>query len=141
MLREIPKYEQIANDLRQRITSGELSPGARLPSISDLEQSYGVSMGTVERALAILRSQKLIRTHQGIGSIVQGGERKEETVVSLSGGRQLTITALDTGTIQIRINQAPYVLSNVSLKGGKDDSVLIELSPGNQGSSAYTGRS
>ncbi|WP_066369778.1 winged helix-turn-helix domain-containing protein [Herbidospora mongoliensis] len=140
MVREIPKYEQIANDLRQRITSGEFPPGSKLPSISDLESSYGASMGTVERALEILRGKRLIRTHQGIGSLVQGGTEKSEHVLDLPDGKQLTVTAYDTGAIRIRINHAPYVLSDISLKGGADDSITVELSPGGQGSAAYTGR-
>ena len=56
---------QIADSLRDAITSGELSPDDRLPSESELAERFGVSRPTVREALKRLAAQNLIRTKRG----------------------------------------------------------------------------
>ena len=45
-----------------------MSTGAMLPSVRTIMQTYGVSDGTVKRAMRELRDLGLIRTYQGRGS-------------------------------------------------------------------------
>lgn len=40
------KYEQIADNLRERISAGEFGPGDRLPSSRDLCEQWDVSRAT-----------------------------------------------------------------------------------------------
>ena len=47
-----PPSKQIASDLREQITSGQLAPGAKLPSERVLTAQYGVAPQTVRQALA-----------------------------------------------------------------------------------------
>lgn len=56
---------QIADTLRDAITSGELSVDDRLPSESELADRFGVSRPTVREALKRLAAQNLIRTKRG----------------------------------------------------------------------------
>lgn len=58
-------YEQVADQLRELIMTGELTPGQRLPSESGLAQEFGVSRATVREALRVLAAQSLIRTSKG----------------------------------------------------------------------------
>jgi DNA-binding GntR family transcriptional regulator len=60
-----PLYAQLAGVLRDQITSGKLR--GRVPSAKTLSQEYSVSIGTAERALAILRDEKLIASASGRG--------------------------------------------------------------------------
>ncbi len=53
-------YEQLAGLLRERITSGELGVGDRLPSESALAKQAGVSRSTVREALRILEQGGLV---------------------------------------------------------------------------------
>jgi DNA-binding transcriptional MocR family regulator len=46
-----PAYRRIADDLRQRIESGVLVPGSRLPTELALQDSYRVSRNTIRDAL------------------------------------------------------------------------------------------
>jgi DNA-binding GntR family transcriptional regulator len=69
----VPPSRQIANELRERITSGDLPAGARLPSITTLMQEYGVARNTARRALAILEDEGLIEIVHGWGSFVRAG--------------------------------------------------------------------
>jgi DNA-binding FadR family transcriptional regulator len=53
-------YEQLASVLRERITSGALREGDRLPSEAALAQQAGVSRSTVREALRTLQEAGLI---------------------------------------------------------------------------------
>ncbi|HET9655348.1 MAG TPA: winged helix-turn-helix domain-containing protein, partial [Kineosporiaceae bacterium] len=71
LLRRLPVYQQIAEDLRARITSGELPPGSRLPSESQMIDHYGVSRITVRHAVAALRAAGLVDTSHGRATLVR----------------------------------------------------------------------
>ncbi|WP_053612034.1 GntR family transcriptional regulator [Streptomyces sp. XY533] len=69
-----PKYRQIADDLRGRITDGEFSETGKLPPERELiKQYYGVSkaQGTVRQALGVLRDEGLIESRVGSGVYVR----------------------------------------------------------------------
>jgi GntR family transcriptional regulator len=65
------KYQQIADELRDQISSGELAPDDRLPSEPDLVRRFDASRNTVRLALAVLTNQGLVVTRQGLGTFVQ----------------------------------------------------------------------
>jgi DNA-binding transcriptional regulator YhcF (GntR family) len=52
-----PAYDRVANDIRLRITTGDLNPGDQLPVESDLVDIYQVSRGTLREALRLLASE------------------------------------------------------------------------------------
>ena len=58
--REGAAYRQLAGVLRDRIRSGELPAGQRMPSEKDLHDEFGLARETVRRALAVLRGEGLI---------------------------------------------------------------------------------
>jgi DNA-binding transcriptional regulator YhcF (GntR family) len=72
-----PASARIAAELRRRITSGELAPGARVPSTRAIVQRYGVAMATATKVLAALQHEGLIRTVPGVGSVVAGSPPAE----------------------------------------------------------------
>lgn len=63
-------YQRIVHDIRDQITTGRLQAGAQIPGIKALAEEYQVAAGTVQRALAELRTMGLIYSHQGRGSFV-----------------------------------------------------------------------
>ncbi|MFG2183181.1 GntR family transcriptional regulator [Streptomyces abikoensis] len=65
-----PRYLQIADDLAEQIRAGTLPPGTQVPSESEVMERYGVSQGTVRKAVAELRTAGLVETHHGRGSYV-----------------------------------------------------------------------
>ena len=60
-------YEQVADQLRELILSGELARGDRLPNENALARDFGVSRATIREALRVLAAQSLVRTAKGAG--------------------------------------------------------------------------
>jgi GntR family transcriptional regulator len=65
-----PVWRQLAAILRDQIESGELPPGRVMPSETTLSQEYGLSRGTVVKALDALEADGLVRRVQGRGTFV-----------------------------------------------------------------------
>ncbi|BCJ27655.1 GntR family transcriptional regulator [Actinocatenispora sera] len=65
-----PVYVQIAQLVRDAISSGEFGPGDRLPSETFVQQATGVNRLTVRKSYRILIDEGLIVTVQGRGSFV-----------------------------------------------------------------------
>ncbi len=65
------KYERVVAELALRIERGELKPDTPLPPIRELMASYGYSLATITRAIAILESQGLLRSARGKGVFVE----------------------------------------------------------------------
>ena len=66
----VPPWRQLAAILRYRIESGELEPGAQLPSALALAGQYGVSVPTVNKALRSLKADGLVTGVAGYGTFV-----------------------------------------------------------------------
>jgi GntR family transcriptional regulator len=62
---DAPRYVVIADDLRRKIASGALGPGARIPTEEALAREYGVSRNTVRGALQSLETGGLITSGSG----------------------------------------------------------------------------
>ena len=69
------QYRRLADNLRRQIASGELAPGARLPSERELAEASAVSRTTVVSAYNLLRADSLIETRRGLGTWVAGNAR------------------------------------------------------------------
>src|SRR5690625_7496960 len=64
------RWESVANELRNRIELGVLSPCARIDSQRDLCEEFEVSRITVRRALSELAREGLVHTWNGQGTCV-----------------------------------------------------------------------
>ena len=68
--RQLPS-RTIAEAIRSQIESGELPPGAQLPSERDLASAYGTARNTAREAVRLLADAGLVITDQGKGSFVR----------------------------------------------------------------------
>ncbi|MBE1487694.1 winged helix-turn-helix domain-containing protein [Plantactinospora soyae] len=66
----ISDRQRIAQDIRNKIASGEYKPGDKLPSLRELIAIYDVSAEPVRSALLILQAEGLLEGHQGKGVYV-----------------------------------------------------------------------
>jgi GntR family transcriptional regulator len=65
-----PMYRYIADDLRAKITSGELVPNAKLPTEGELSDQYTASRNTVREAIRRLTDEGLLESRPGQGTFV-----------------------------------------------------------------------
>ncbi|MFF5639777.1 GntR family transcriptional regulator [Streptomyces sp. NPDC012825] len=63
----MPRYEQVADDLRARIHAGEYAVGSKLPTYAELTETYGVGRGVISSALGVLEREGLIRVVKKAG--------------------------------------------------------------------------
>jgi DNA-binding GntR family transcriptional regulator len=63
-------FQQLADALRDRITSGEFPPGRKLPTISEITSQTGLSPMTIRRAFRVLADEKLVTVVPGRGTFV-----------------------------------------------------------------------
>lgn len=68
----IPIYEQIKEQIKASILSGELAEGMQLPSIRQLARDLKVSVITTTRAYSDLELEGFLQTVPGKGSYVKG---------------------------------------------------------------------
>jgi GntR family transcriptional regulator len=64
-------YERIADDLREKIRSGELGAGTRLPAHRVMAEEYDVSEIIIRRAVDLLRTEGLVESKRGSGTYVR----------------------------------------------------------------------
>ena len=88
---DVPIYTQLTDQLRRRIVSGDLPPGARLPSVRDLAAEAGVNPNTMQRAMAEMERLGLVYSQRTAGRFVT----EDETVIR-SLRRDLAREQIDT---------------------------------------------
>ena len=80
--------QQIADTLRERIRSGALKAGDRLPTQAELAEEFGVERGTVRQALGMLQADGLL------SNVSKGSPPRIADIVPTRDGPQPTMVAL-----------------------------------------------
>jgi GntR family transcriptional regulator len=63
-------YLQISGALAEQIATGTWRPGAPMPNEGDLAREFGVSAGTMRKALDKLEAERIVERRQGRGTFV-----------------------------------------------------------------------
>ncbi|MFD5601736.1 GntR family transcriptional regulator [Streptomyces sp. NPDC127064] len=71
-------HERIAADLRDEIMSGDLPPGAALPSTAQLKERFSASNATIQKALQLLKDERLVVGRAGASVTVR--EHRQRTM-------------------------------------------------------------
>ena len=73
-------YQQIADQIRERILQGDWQTGERIPSIRELAVELGVNPNTVTKSYQALTDRKIISNQRGRGYFVS--EEAPENILS-----------------------------------------------------------
>src|SRR5262245_19982311 len=73
-----PIYRRLADAIAQRIASGELAAGDRLPPQRDIARAVGLNVTTVTRAFSSLQQRGLVEARPGRGTLVAARESAAE---------------------------------------------------------------
>lgn len=83
-----PVFKQIADQLRAGIESGDLAPGAWLPSEAHMCSAFNAGRNSVRNALRVLAVEGLLSSHAAKGHQVR--EILEQTTVKVGPGGRIT---------------------------------------------------
>ena len=61
----IPIYRQLLEQVRRMVASGQLAPGAELPSVRELALKHAVNPMTVSKAYSLLEAEGLLERNRG----------------------------------------------------------------------------
>ncbi|MCK7624339.1 GntR family transcriptional regulator [Streptomyces sp. RS10V-4] len=92
-----PPYRRIADEIRARITAGDLAPGDRVPSTRRITKEWGVAMATATKALTALGQEGVVQVVPGVGTVVA------ETSTAVSS-KQLDEASAQAGTGPRRVS-------------------------------------
>jgi GntR family transcriptional regulator len=65
-----PVYAQLAAIIKEKISSGEFPPGARIPAEAAMSKMYGVAVMTVRQAVQVLAEKGILKRVHGSGTFV-----------------------------------------------------------------------
>jgi GntR family transcriptional regulator len=134
-----PKYQQIAEDLRARIESGELPEAGQqtLPTEIELMERYSASRNTVRDAIKLLTARDLVETRPGQGTFVvekinpfvttltsdpetgRGGGEGDVYIAEVAAGGRTTVTSVP----RIEVQQAGTAMAD-ALRINEGDQVV-----------------
>lgn len=80
LTRSLPAYEQVKAFIKQQISTGAWRPGDNVPSEAALQQQFGVSRMTVNRAVKELAVEGVVSRVQGSGTVVAQLHRISSTL-------------------------------------------------------------
>jgi DNA-binding transcriptional regulator YhcF (GntR family) len=66
----VPKYQQIADQVRALVASGALAPGAAIPSVRQLATDLGINTNTVLAAYRGLEAENIVVLRRGSRAII-----------------------------------------------------------------------
>jgi GntR family transcriptional regulator len=112
-----PLYAQVKDLLIRRMVAGEWRPGEILPSEGRLAVEFGVSQGTVRKALDEMAAQNLVVRQQGRGTFLAKHDRQRSLfhffhIVGEDGAKELPTSRI----LELRMARAE-----------RDEARLLEL--------------
>jgi GntR family transcriptional regulator len=84
--RSVPAYEQIADHYRTLIRSGQLGPGVKLPSITEIASEWEVARDTAAKAINRLQVERAVHTS------TQGTFVSSDGIISATPGDRIRIS-------------------------------------------------
>ena len=75
---DVPLYQDVKRRLTDALTRGEWKPGAAIPAERRLAERFGVSVGTLRKAIDQLVAENILIRQQGRGTFVASHNRDRE---------------------------------------------------------------
>lgn len=117
----VPIYEQIKQQVKAAILSGELKEEEALPSLRTLAKDLKISVLTVTRAYTELEQEGFVKNVQGRGCFVLGSGSelmKEQLICKVENSLTEAIKAAKIANLS---NEELHHLLDILLEANKDD--------------------
>ncbi len=118
-----PRYRVLAEALREAVVAGEYPPGAQLPTEAELASRFGMSRGTVVKAIDTLVAEGIVIKRQGAGSFVAlpALHRRSSRLMSFSE----TVNAQGRTASQKVLSYGPADKEEARAYGAHEPSMLL----------------
>ena len=100
-----PIYAQLVERLKAKILAGTYPPGGHLDSVRDLAAAAGVNPNTMQRALAQLEAEGLVRTERTNGEQLRAEAARNMAAEFLEKMRSIGYTPQQTAELLERWNE------------------------------------
>lgn len=67
----LPIYTQISGELKNRVISGQIKPGDKLPSVREIAEEFSVNPNTVQRVFMELEKDGFTYSERGVGTFLK----------------------------------------------------------------------
>lgn len=114
----VPIYRQLIDQVRRMVASGQLMPGAELPSVREVAAEYTVNPTTISKAYGLLETEGLLQRNRGKPMTIAGARRNQNGLVQrlkqveaqvdslVLAARQLDLSAADlAGLIEEKMGE------------------------------------
>jgi GntR family transcriptional regulator len=103
----VPLYIQVASVMRRRIETKQWHPGAKIPTLIELEREFQVARVTVRQAVHILREEGLLRSQQGSGTFAAENSAERHWFKLATTWDVLVESIKDNVLKRIKVDQPP----------------------------------
>lgn len=118
-LSQIPIYEQIKEQIRERVLSSEIESGTQLPSIRLLARELKVGIITVKRAYDDLCVEGILISKQGKGVFVAEIDKEQTKQIQLSILEEQLVEIVQNAQISsISIDEIIKIIREIGKKEG-----------------------
>ena len=94
----IPLYQQLIDVLRGALLCGDIQPGGRIPTESELSAQYQVSRITVRKAIEVLAEEGLVVKKQGKGTFAEKPKFERKIIDPVSFSASCTYKGMRPGS-------------------------------------------
>lgn len=137
-----PLYQQIRELITKSLASGEWGPGDLIPSEAELAERFGVSQGTVRKAIDEMAAENLLVRRQGKGTFVDTHDDPRSFFrflrLAANDGKPLTLKSVplecwrakagvDVARILALEPGAAIIILRRLLQSGKEPAVFDEI--------------
>ncbi|MEU3711639.1 GntR family transcriptional regulator [Streptomyces catenulae] len=104
-----PKYQRIAEELKEAVRVGEYGPGDRLPGENDIMAAHQVARMTARQALGVLQNEGVAEARKGVGVFVRDFQplrrRGVQRLARDQWGAGRSIRSADAGERELVVDQ------------------------------------
>jgi len=113
-----PIYAQLIEHLQRGVLTGEFPPGSAVPSVRTLAVEAEVNPNTMQKALAELEAQGLLRTHRTAGRTVTEDESMIEKLKEELARAQVDAFFNNMKSIGIGAGEAAKLIAAAAKEAG-----------------------
>lgn len=99
----VPIYRQLIEQVRRMVASGQLRPGAELPSVREVAAEYTVNPTTISKAYSLLENEGLLQRNRGKPMTIAAPRRGQGSLGQRLGQIEPQVEALILAARQLEL--------------------------------------